>query len=319
MEFINGTVRMEEMNRRIIKDIEDINDIKSSLKYQINVDNETITISEYLGNYSFFEIPEIIDGKKVTGIDKYAFTEHRELEEIVIPSGVVEIGAHAFYNCRNLNRICMPDCIRSMGDGAFKNCGRISYVEINRINNQMYSLKELLAEVNQDVTVMIHNEDGDAVLVFPYFMHHYEENTPARIINQITIGSGLHYRQCVSREDVSYSEYDSIFGTEKNIDVTEAAYKISLLRMAYPYRLSKKSYDEYREYIYVNRSTLIMNLLKRDEQDTLEKFLGLNILERNEMENAIEMARSIGAITGLSVLLQYQNRIFGAKKKTFDF
>ena len=42
-------------------------------------------------------------------------------------------------------------------------------------------------------------------------------------------------------------------------------------------------------------------------------------VERNVLENAIEMARSIGAITGLIVLLQYQNRIFGAKKKTFDF
>ena len=292
---------------------------KMPLKYRVDVESLSVTITEYLGESVSFTIPETLDGKTVTKIEKYAFHEHRELEEVIIPEGVIEIGEHSFYNCRNLLKVKMSDSIRSFGDGAFKNCEKLHTIEINNIHNQMFSLKGILAELNQEVIVTIHYEDGDAVLVFPYYMHSFEENTPARIVTQVTVGSGVHYRECVYREDVLYNQYDKIFSAEKNIDVTESAYKIALFRLAYPYSLSEKMRQEYYEYIYENRMHIAENLLKKEYNDMLQKLLELDVLSRADMETIIEKARKYGALQGLCILLQYHNENYGIKKKNFDF
>jgi len=292
---------------------------KMPLKYRVDVESLSVTITEYLGESVSFTIPETLDGKTVTKIEKYAFHEHRELEEVIIAEGVIEIGEHSFYNCRNLLKVKMSDSIRSFGDGAFKNCEKLHTIEINNIHNQMFSLKGILAELNQEVIVTIHYEDGDAVLVFPYYMHSFEENTPARIVTQVTVGSGVHYRECVYREDVLYNQYDKIFSAEKNIDVTESAYKIALFRLAYPYSLSEKMRQEYYEYIYENRMHIAENLLKKEYNDMLQKLLELDVLSRADMETIIEKARKYGALQGLCILLQYHNENYGIKKKNFDF
>ena len=292
---------------------------KMPLKYRVDVESLSVTITEYLGESVSFTIPETLDGKTVTKIEKYEFHEHRELEEVIIAEGVIEIGEHSFYNCRNLLKVKMSDSIRSFGDGAFKNCEKLHTIEINNIHNQMFSLKGILAELNQEVIVTIHYEDGDAVLVFPYYMHSFEENTPARIVTQVTVGSGVHYRECVYREDVLYNQYDKIFSAEKNIDVTESAYKIALFRLAYPYSLSEKMRQEYYEYIYENRMHIAENLLKKEYNDMLQKLLELDVLSRADMETIIEKARKYGALQGLCILLQYHNENYGIKKKNFDF
>jgi len=292
---------------------------KSVLKYTLDDESSRVTIIEYFGNSLSYKIPEVLEGKTVVKLGKYAFHEHRELEEIIIPEGVIEIGEHSFYNCRNLHKVVMPDNIRSFGDGAFKNCEKLHTIEINNIHNQMFSLKGILAELNQEVIVTIHYKDGDAVLVFPYYMHNFEENTPARIVTEVTIGSGVHYRESVYREDVLYNEYDKIFSAEKNIDVTESAYKIALYRLAYPYSLSEKMRQEYCQYIYEIRMELADDLLRNEYNDMLQKLLELDMLTRDDMEAVIEMARKYGVMQGLSILLQYHNEKYGVKKKTFEF
>ena len=298
--------------------INDNND-KLQLNYIVVDETSSITITKYFGDSLSYSIPEVLEGKTVTKLEKYAFHEHRELEEVVIPKGVVEIGEHSFYNCRNLHKVMMPDSIRSFGDGAFKNCEKLHTIEINNIHNQMFSLKGILSELNQELIVTIHYKDEDGVLVFPYYMHSFEENTPARIVTQFTVGSGLHYRECVYREDVLYNEYDKIFSAEKNIDVTESAYKIALYRLAYPYSLSEKMRQEYYDYIYEIRIKLADDLLRKEYNDMLQKLLELDMLDRSDMENIIEIARKYGAMQGLSILLHYHKEKYGIKKKTFEF
>jgi len=294
-------------------------DDKLYLKYRIDDESLSVTITEYFGTSLSYKIPEVLDSKTVTNIEKYAFHEHRELEEVMIPKGVVEIGEHSFYNCRNLHKVIMPDSIRCFGDGAFKNCEKLHRIEINNIHNQMFSLKGILAELNQEVIVTIHYRDQDAVLVFPYYMHSFEENTPARIVTQVTVGSGVHYRECVYREEVLYSEYDKIFSAEKNIDVTESAYKIAIYRLTYPYSLSEKMRQEYYEYIYENRMKLADDLLSKEDNDMLQKLLELDVMNRNDMEKVTEKARKYGAMQGLCILLQYYNEKYEVVKKTFEF
>ena len=202
-------------------ELDDFNMDEAVLK-QNSGEEEKITISEK------------IDNKKIVSVGAFAFSEHREIVEITLPETVVSIGAHAFYNCRNLASITLYDTVTDIGDGAFKNCYRLHNINIIGTGLNTKCLKGVLSEVNNEVKVTIHYDDDDAVLVFPYYLYNYEENTPARIVNQITEGSGIQYRECVDGTDVNYMQYDRLFQAGMYIDVKDASYKIACYRLKYP-------------------------------------------------------------------------------------
>ncbi len=93
-------------------------------------------------------------------IKSYAYSEQRELKEINILQTVKSIGTHAFYNCRNLRKISLYDAIIDIGDGAFKNCYLLKEIDIIRITNHTKTLKGILSEVNNELTVTIHYNDS---------------------------------------------------------------------------------------------------------------------------------------------------------------
>ena len=88
-----------------------MNDI---FKYEIK--GGTCTITGYRpDDVAECIIPDMIDDAPVTGIAKYAFSEHRELVSVSLPKELAAIGAHAFYNCRSLRMIKLYDGITDMG------------------------------------------------------------------------------------------------------------------------------------------------------------------------------------------------------------
>ena len=276
-------------------------------------------ISEYSGNYESFLVPQQINEKNITGIEKFAFSEHRELVEIFLPDTLTEIGAHAFYNCRSLKKIVMGDGIYDIGDGAFKNCARICEIDITRKTDNTRCLKGILSEVNNEVLVTIHYEDGDSKLIFPYFLHNYEENTPARIINQITEGAGVQYRESIGTEDVNYLEYDSLFETGRNIDVHDASWKIAYYRLSFPYRLAERAERQYREFLAQNKFELVSKLIEAEDYDELKGFLAMPVFQREDFYQCIETARQRRQMEGLGILLEYQKEHYGAERKKFEF
>ena len=52
------------------------------------------------------------------------------------------------------------DGIVDIGDGAFKNCYLLKEIDIVRITNHTKTLKGILSEVNNELTVTIHYNDG---------------------------------------------------------------------------------------------------------------------------------------------------------------
>jgi hypothetical protein len=213
----------------------------------------------------------------------------------------------------------MTDGVYDIGDGAFKNCARICEIEIVRKTDNTRCLKGVLSEVNNEVLVTIHYEDGDAKLVFPYFLHNYEENTPARIINQITEGSGIQYRESIGTEDVNYAEYDSLFETGRNIDVHDASWKIAYYRLQFPYRLTKQAEHQYREFLRQNRFELVNKLIETEKYEELKGILALSILDKKDSSQSIETARQGVQMEGLGILLEYQKEHYGTERKKFEF
>ena len=278
-----------------------------------------IYISEYEGNYEKFIVPEKVNGETIVGLSAFAFSEHRELLEVCLPETLQSIGAHAFYNCRALKRLVLGDRVTEIGDGAFKNCFHLSEIEITRSVAHTKCLKGILSEVNNEVMVTIRYSGETARLVFPYYLYNYEENTPARIINQITEGSGILYRECIGGEDIHYKEYDALFGTGMHIDVQDSAWRIACCRLSYPVRLSRTAKENYRSFLYENRIALVNRLVRQEKDAELKEFLSLNLLEREDVRNCIEAARKTKQMEGLGILLAYQKEKYGLVRKKYEF
>ena len=77
------------------------------LYYMIN-DDTTITIYDYHGDDDTVIIPEEIDGKKVTAIGEYAFSDfsaNNVATNVTIPKSVTTIKEGAFKTCSSITNI----------------------------------------------------------------------------------------------------------------------------------------------------------------------------------------------------------------------
>lgn len=92
---------------------------KAEYTYTI-IDNKA-TITGFSGEPVFVDIPDIIEGCRVTEIRDNAFYECSTLRNITIPDTVEKIGHHAFYACSSLESIVIPDSVTEIGMGCF--CG----------------------------------------------------------------------------------------------------------------------------------------------------------------------------------------------------
>ncbi len=283
-------------------------------------DGTECTITQYTGTKQpEIDIPAAFDGALVTSIGKYAFAKHMELTYIRLPRDVRMVGAHAFYNCRNLQIIWLCDGIVDMGDGAFKNCANVREIVLENHLGNMKVLRALMEEMNQELKVTVRYPDGEAVLLFPYYIYEYEENTPGRIINQVTIGSGVHYRECIGAADIDYAQYDNNFGLEKNIDVNEAGWKVAYYRLLAPYRLAPDKAEQYREYLQQELYKIAGQLLEGEHYEELLKLLDMAVQDRSQTEKIVEMARKSGRIKAVGLLMSYEKRRFQTEKKIYDF
>ena len=65
--------------------------------FQYKIKNDEIKILKYIGNEKNISIPEIIDGKIVTSIEKNAFTCNKKIEKIYIPYCIKNIEQNALF------------------------------------------------------------------------------------------------------------------------------------------------------------------------------------------------------------------------------
>ena len=94
------------------------------------LDDGTVTITNYNGSAEKVDIPEMIDGKSVTGIGGAAFYGCTSLASITLPDSVTSIGDWAVAYCSSLTSITLPDGVTSIGDGAFYGCTSLASITI---------------------------------------------------------------------------------------------------------------------------------------------------------------------------------------------
>ncbi|MGN0476746.1 MAG: leucine-rich repeat protein [Ruminococcus sp.] len=89
-----------------------------NLKYEVNEDKKSITITNYNGDGKIKDIviPKTIDGYAVTDIGEWAFA-NKYFKTIKFNEGLKTIGAYAFYNTE-LSSITIPKSVTSIGEFA---------------------------------------------------------------------------------------------------------------------------------------------------------------------------------------------------------
>ena len=94
------------------------------------LDDGTVEIAKYIGNAEKVDIPAEIDGKSVTSIGGYAFSDCESIINITIPSSVTKIGWYTFNNCSKLTSIKIPNNVTEIGGYAFSSCRSLTSITI---------------------------------------------------------------------------------------------------------------------------------------------------------------------------------------------
>lgn len=292
-----------------------------NFEYRIN--NNKITITKYTGTSMIVKVPECIDEMKVNRIGDYAFSECRNVREVILPKSVTSIGSHAFYNCRKLETLTASDHIHTMEDGALKNCEVLSNITLFMIEGKTTCMKDILAETNREMLfTLFYGNDKDsssfAKLIFPSYLHDYVENTEARIINQVTYGAGIHYRECMNEKDVDYKRYDDLFCYVMANDTKETACYIALNRLSFPLKLMKDAEERYHHYLQEELIFIVTKLLKENDITNIEQLSKLDLFTESNIEDMIELAHSMNHIEATSFFMQYKKLRFVRLEKTFE-
>lgn len=146
------------------------------------------------------------------------------VREICLPSTIKKIGRYAFYNCYSLKKLAMFSTAVDIGAGAFNGCRQIDELTIGVIKGERSCLKEVLAELNESLTVFYrqYEKSGDgelkctgrAQLLFPVFYEEAVENTPARILETHVHGCGHRYRYAFEGTDLSSGNRQSFYSCQ---------------------------------------------------------------------------------------------------------
>ena len=210
-----------------------------------------------------------------------------DVEEIVFPHTLKEIGRYIFYGCGNLKKLEFSDSLMQIGCGAFTGCHALEKLTVHMRQGKKSGVKEMLGEMWQRIDVnflyeyeedsiekpdMMHRRENksEARLVFPEHYDEAVENTPARILYTEYHGSGSNYRQCFYDKELNYQEYDRLFEMAVAMDKLEVLVDMSFGRLEFPYELTGKARENYREYISKNLGDIAEYLVKQEDMHRLE-------------------------------------------------
>lgn len=281
------------------------------------IQDKQIIITNYAEEAHLAEIPETIEGLEVTELSDYAFSG-TQVEEIYLPKTVKKIGRYAFYNCKYLKKISFYNTMKELGAGAFTGCHNIHEIELTFVEDKKSILREILIELAEEQNVTFHMEDGDAKLLFPEYFEESVENTPARILEIHTHGSGMLYRNCFVQKELNFQMYDEKLIYAIAQEFPETVIRLTLQRLLYPYQLTETMKGKYIAYLKKNLQISAALCGKNQDRDGFLYLAKHCISSSEELEILIAEANKYQLIEVLSILMQEKHKKFGTKRKTFE-
>ena len=257
-------------------------------------------------------VPGTIEGIPVTAIAPYAWKEFRALKRIWLPDTVTRLGSHCFYNCRSLEEVHLSDAITEVEDGAFKNCEALQHIHMNRLTNKGTCMKCIMNELNTQLEFTLYyvREEQKVVILFPRYVYDYEANVEARIINQITYGTGVHYRECVRNgEDIDYAGYDRIFEMAVHNDEERVLCRIARNRLLYPLQLAPEARKNYYNYVMKHLEMQLEECMEREDTDTIRALGELGLYTGENIDGLLQQAHGAGNIPATTCLMEYKQKL----------
>ena len=134
------------------------NDAKTGYEYEI--ENETVTILSHQYNPQENEIvvPEKIEDKIVTAIEKDSFYQHKNTISIVLPLGLEEINESPFYRCHSLKSSFIPQNVKSINGNPYFRCSSLETITVDTKNLHFCDENGIL--FNKDKTTLIAYPEG---------------------------------------------------------------------------------------------------------------------------------------------------------------
>lgn len=200
---------------------------KGNLKYTVNADGESVTVSGTSGKPKQLTIESSIsdgNGKSYTvtkigmgafnstleevtlpptldEIEDSAFFKCSSLTEITIPEGVTKIGTNAFYGCSQLTSITIPSTIKNM-DTAFPSNPKLSQVTLTngipKISSHAFERCTELREIKVPISV-------DEIC--PFAFNGCTGLTSVTLEKGINIINSNAFKDCTELNDVKYNGY----------------------------------------------------------------------------------------------------------------
>lgn len=312
-----------------------------------------ICILRVFGKDEIVELPDEIQGKKVTELGAYAFSDkidRKELQELLksgklcdetgrpvesagdlpevegtkvreicFPSELKKIGRYAFYNCFHLWKIRFYGALTDIGAGAFTGCHKIGRLEVHINEEGISCLRELLTELPEEVCVDYYRGEEQGRFLYPEFFEEGVENTPARILENHVHGSGIRYRNAFSHKVLNIREYDELFEYAKAWEAERTVTELALDRLLCPLELTQKAEVHYLEYVEEHLAETAGILLKQKEYSALGNILEKLKPSREAAEEIIQLAERSGDPQGVSVCMNYLHLHTKKTRKVFEF
>lgn len=288
-------------------------------------------------------VPAEIEGRPVTEIGPYCFSDRREpeggrwyapdgmtrenahpicgnfVEEVHLPNTVHALHNGAFYNCRALRRVWCGATLEELGSDMFTNCRALDAFVLRCGPDAATGLKKLLAAVAAGVGAEF--QDGEscaARLYFPEYLEYLHENTPAHLFNHSIEGVGYRYRQCFADGAVQYGEYDAAFALADADEAPEGLCRVAMARLLTPHALDEDAKARYAAYLTDHPGAAVRLAVESRDAPALAK-LGDVLPAGARRDAALACARtgwSEGAALLLAGTAETRRR---PAKKTYDF
>mgnify|MGYP000227201271 FL=1 len=199
-------------------------------------------------------VPDSRDGKTVRRVARGAFRELSGVRTLDFAPGIAEIGDFACYGMPDLISVSLSETLTEVGDAVFRACDALQSVHYAAPQGNFYALRALLSEPEPAFRCELKLSDGEAELYFPSFQNEFDEDTMARAIHPRIEGCGYAFRECVTRREIDFFQYDRQFERAAAAE-REVACRIAIGRLRYPYRLAEVRRKAYRDYLAAESET----------------------------------------------------------------
>lgn len=199
-------------------------------------------------------VPDSRDGKTVRRVARGAFRELSGVRTLDFAPGIAEIDDFACYGMPDLISVSLSETLTEVGDAVFRACDALQSVHYAAPQGNFYALRALLSEPEPAFRCELKLRDGEAELYFPSFLNEFDEDTMARAIHPRIEGCGYAFRECVTRREIDFFQYDRQFARAAAAE-REAACRIAIGRLRSPYRLAEVRRKAYRDYLAAESET----------------------------------------------------------------